>query len=90
MPRLFAAAAAASALLAISYTLSPAQEAYPSRPITMVVPFPPGGVADSVPADGRRPGEDPQAAGRRHEQAGAGGAVGMAQSRTRSPTATRS
>lgn len=80
MPRLFAAAAAASALLAISYTLSPAQEAYPSRPISVVVPFPPGGVADSSAR--------PVAAGLEKvlkqpvvvtNKAGAGGAVGMAQ-----------
>src|SRR5712691_5324528 len=37
MPVLLAAIAAAPAL---------AQDAYPSRPITMVIAFPPGGVAD--------------------------------------------
>jgi tripartite-type tricarboxylate transporter receptor subunit TctC len=56
-----------------------AQEDYPSRPITMVVPFPPGGVADIV---GRPVAES---IGRFLKQpvtvenrAGAGGAVGMA------------
>ena len=39
--------ALAMALLALaSTTIAHADEAYPSRPITMVVPFPPGGVAD--------------------------------------------
>src|SRR5438445_3382664 len=56
-----------------------AQEAYPSKPLTMVVPFPPGGVADIV---GR-----PLAVGMSHalkqpvvvlNRTGAGGAVGMA------------
>src|SRR5256884_6976157 len=56
-----------------------AQEAYPSKPVTMVVPFPPGGVADIV---GR-----PLAAEMQHvlkqpvvvvNRTGAGGAVGMA------------
>src|SRR5437870_6306264 len=56
-----------------------AQEAYPAKPLTMVVPFPPGGVADIV---GR-----PLAAGLQNalkqpvvvvNRTGAGGAVGMA------------
>src|SRR5213592_478843 len=56
-----------------------AQEAYPSKPLTMVVPFPLGGVADIV---GR-----PLATGMNHvlkqqvvvvNRTGAGGAVGMA------------
>ncbi|PQA83369.1 Tat pathway signal protein [Limnohabitans sp. TS-CS-82] len=57
-----------------------AQEDYPSRPITMLVPFPPGGVADTV---GRPVAE---AMGRYLKQAvvienkgGAGGGIGMAQ-----------
>jgi tripartite-type tricarboxylate transporter receptor subunit TctC len=57
-----------------------AQEDYPSRPITMVVPFPPGGVADAV---GRPVAE---AMGRYLKQSvvvenkgGAGGGIGMAQ-----------
>jgi tripartite-type tricarboxylate transporter receptor subunit TctC len=57
-----------------------AQEDYPSRPITMVVPFPPGGVADAV---GRPVAE---AMGRYLKQSvvvenkgGAGGGIGMGQ-----------
>lgn len=57
-----------------------AQEDFPSRPITMLVPFPPGGVADTV---GRTVAE---AMGRYLKQAvvienkgGAGGGIGMAQ-----------
>lgn len=55
-----------------------AQDAYPGKPITMVVPFPPGGVADIV----ARPAAD--AMGRMLKQpviienkAGAGGGIGM-------------
>src|SRR6185295_15697562 len=33
-------------LLALAAAGAHAQDAYPSRPITMIVPFPPGGVAD--------------------------------------------
>ncbi len=56
-----------------------AQETYPNRPVTMVVPFPPGGVADTV----GRPVAEAMA---RHlkqsvvveNRAGAGGGIGMA------------
>lgn len=73
-----AALAGALALLATG-GLALAQEKFPSHPITMVVPFPPGGVADQT---GR-----PVAAGMEKflkqpvvasNKAGAGGAVGMA------------
>jgi tripartite-type tricarboxylate transporter receptor subunit TctC len=66
-------------LFALFATALPAQDAYPSRPITMIVPFPPGGVADIV---GR-----PLAAAMEKtlrqpvvvvNRTGAGGAVGMA------------
>lgn len=76
MTRLLAAIAALGLLASIPVF---AQEAYPSRPVTMVVPFPPGGVADQT---GR-----PVAAGLEKilkqpvvisNRAGAGGAVGMA------------
>ena len=57
-----------------------AQEDYPSRPITLLVPFPPGGVADTV----ARPVAD--AMGRYLKQSvivenkgGAGGGIGMGQ-----------
>ncbi len=56
-----------------------AQEDYPNRPITMIVPFPPGGVADTV----ARPVAD--AMGRYlgqpvviENRSGAGGGIGMA------------
>jgi tripartite-type tricarboxylate transporter receptor subunit TctC len=64
-------------LLALFTSAAFAQEPYPSKPITMIVPFPPGGVADTV----ARPVAE--ALGRELKQsvvienkAGAGGAVG--------------
>jgi tripartite-type tricarboxylate transporter receptor subunit TctC len=66
---------------ALAYTgLSAAAQNYPTKPITMVVPFPPGGVADTV---GRPVAE----AMSRHlkqsivveNKGGAGGGIGMAQ-----------
>ena len=73
---LFTAAVLALTLLGAEAS---AQEAYPSKPITLVVPFPPGGVADIV----ARPAAD--SLGRVlgapvviENKAGAGGGIGMA------------
>ena len=70
----------AASLAALARVPAFAQEDYPARPITMVVPFPPGGVADLV----ARPVAE--ALGRLLHQpvvvenkAGAGGGIGMAQ-----------
>ncbi len=70
---------AASAAAALSAG-SPAQTRFPSRAISLVVPFPPGGVADIVaralaPAMERRLGQAVVVINR----AGAGGALGAAQ-----------
>ncbi|NBW01870.1 MAG: tripartite tricarboxylate transporter substrate binding protein [Betaproteobacteria bacterium] len=69
----------AAALGQFAFSAALAQEPFPSRPITMVVPFPPGGVADTV---GRPMAE---AMGRILKQsvvvenrAGAGGGIGFA------------
>lgn len=35
-------------LLVLLISCAAAAQEYPSRPITMIVPFPPGGVADTV------------------------------------------
>ena len=78
-------ALAAAALLAAAGR-SAAQASYPDRPITLIVPFPPGGVADTV----ARPVAE--ALGRELKQtvlvenkAGAGGAVGIGQAARAAP-----
>ena len=69
------------ALLAAALIAFPswAQDAYPSRPITMIVPFPPGGVADLT---GRPTAFAMEKSLRQRviieNKAGAGGAIGMA------------
>jgi len=76
LPRLAALALALCAALGTAA----AQDAYPSKPVNMVIPFPPGGVADTV---GRPVAE----AMSRHlhqpvvvvNRAGAGGGIGMSQ-----------
>src|SRR5690349_8096098 len=67
---------AAAALLASSVS---AQEAYPTRAVTMIVPFPPGGVADQTgrPLAGAMEKVLKQPVVISNRQ-GAGGAVGMA------------
>jgi len=72
--QLGAAALAAAGLPAF------AQDAYPSKPVTMLVPFPPGGVADTVgrpvaEAMGRALGQTMIV----ENKGGAGGGIGMAQ-----------
>jgi tripartite-type tricarboxylate transporter receptor subunit TctC len=68
----------AAALFAVAATAL-AQDNYPSRPITMIVPFPPGGVADIVgrplAASMQKTLKQPVVVVNR---TGAGGAVGMA------------
>lgn len=73
-------AALASAVLAVAAMPATAQQAYPSKPITMVVPFPPGGVADTVArpvaeAMSRELGQQVVI----ENKAGAGGGIGMGQ-----------
>jgi tripartite-type tricarboxylate transporter receptor subunit TctC len=71
--------ALATLLLVLAAPALPAQEAYPSRPITVVVPFPPGGQADlnarPIAAALERVLKNPVGVVNR---AGAAGAVGMA------------
>ncbi len=66
-------------LFALCAAPAVAQDAYPSKPITMIVPFPPGGVADIV---GRPLASEMQKALKQPvvvvNRTGAGGAVGMA------------
>ena len=70
---------AAATLLATCAFLASAQDAYPSRPVTVIVPFPPGGVADTAlralqPSLQRSLGQPVVISNR----AGAGGAIGAA------------
>jgi tripartite-type tricarboxylate transporter receptor subunit TctC len=79
-----AARAAAAAALAFAPSWTSAQ--YPDRPITMVVPFPPGGVADTV----ARPVAEALARELKvpvviENRTGAGGSVGMAHAARAAP-----
>jgi tripartite-type tricarboxylate transporter receptor subunit TctC len=71
--------AAALALLALAAPVAAAEDAYPSRPITMIVPFAPGGSTDAIGriiAEGMR-----QVLGQTvvvENRAGAGGSMGTA------------
>jgi tripartite-type tricarboxylate transporter receptor subunit TctC len=75
-----AAAALFACIAALACALpAGAQDAYPSRPITLVVPFPPGGVADIV----ARPAAEAMSRVLAtpvviENKAGAGGGIGMA------------
>src|SRR5262245_24657566 len=70
---------AVAALALISLAPAEAQETFPNRPITLVVPFPPGGVADitarPLAAAMEKILKQPVAVS---NKAGAAGAVGMA------------
>src|SRR5882762_3543930 len=74
---LLARVAAAGAALALAGAVA-AQASYPDKPITMIVPFPPGGVADTV----ARPVAEAMARELKQpvvveNRAGAGGALGI-------------
>ncbi len=69
----------AASVLAAACSLAAAQAAYPSKPITLIVPFPPGGLADLVgrpvaEALSRELGQPVIV----ENKAGAGGGIGMA------------
>ena len=73
------AALIVSSLAMLSVPLAHAQDAYPSKPIALIVPFPPGGVADIV----ARPAADAMSRVLNtpivvENKQGAGGAIGMA------------
>src|SRR3954467_15426968 len=78
---------ALAAVLAVAATgLATAQSAWPSKPITMVVPFPPGGLADIVgrpvaEAMSRDLGQPVVI----ENKGGAGGGIGMAQAAKAAP-----
>lgn len=82
-----AALAGAGALAALASAAGPAfAQEYPTRPVTMVVPFPPGGVADTV----GRPVADAltRLLGQSvvvENKAGAGGGIGMAHAAKATP-----
>ncbi len=67
-------------LVALALSAGVALAQFPERPVTMIVPFPPGGVADTV----ARPVAEAMGAALKQpviieNKAGAGGAIGMAQ-----------
>ncbi len=80
LSRLFLQLSAAALTAAAAVLPTFAQDAYPSKPVTMLVPFPPGGVADTV---GRPVAEAmARALGQPmvvENKGGAGGGIGMAQ-----------
>ena len=80
LSRLFLQLGAAALTAAAAVLPAFAQDAYPSKPVTMLVPFPPGGVADTV---GRPVAEAmARALGQPmvvENKGGAGGGIGMAQ-----------
>src|SRR3954454_17405096 len=74
------------AALALASSCAFAQGHYPSKPITMIVPFPPGGVADTVArplaeAMSRDLGQPVVI----ENKGGAGGGIGMAQAAKAAP-----
>lgn len=78
--RSFVKTAALGVAFVVLSVAAVAQDAYPGRPVTMVVPFPPGGVADTV---GRPVAEAMSRALNQpivvENKPGAGGGIGMAQ-----------